>query len=665
MEVLLIISLFLPTLGALAIWVGAAPPRQTALVVAVTVLVMALVLAGGYRGAERHDGVPGEFAVIDDLGWLGVSTPWLDIRLSVGLDGLSLPLYILTTLLTVVAIIVSWEEIKLGPRAFYGHLLLLETAMLGVFAARDVILFYVFFELTLLPLYFLIGIWGSEARQYAAIKFFLFTLAGSVLTFLALLAISFWHGYNVGRLTFSIPEITAGLRARPMEFSAQLAIFLGLFAGFAIKVPLIPFHTWLPLAHVEAPTAGSILLAGILLKVGSYGFVRFCLPLLPEATVACLPWLVTLSVAGVVYGSFVALAQQDLKRLIAYSSIGHLGFCMLGVFSLSRAGVAGGVLQMINHGISTGALFALVGMLYERFHTRQIAAYGGLARKMPVWAFFMGLMVLASIGLPGLNGFAGEVLVLIGFFQRVWGQSQCPPEWFTYLAALSVLATFGVVLAAWYMLWMTERVVFGPVRLPVARGKNSEDQSEPPPSRHPHGVDSLGTESHPGENLWDLKPREIWALCPLAILVVWIGVQPSFFLRMFEPTLSYLVGPAERALLRRLPAEELPLGAFVHFSRSITSGSKAQTPPESFNDCDFDIGNLFESRSTVLGWARHPEAIIRQTQSRNGGLLSEGCAFGSSSPHASVMNPRKRLSEFEALIAAQCSGSTDLGLTRE
>lgn len=555
MEVLLIVSLFLPTLGAIAIWAGIGPPRQTAFAISLAVLAMALVLGAGYTTADPQGKVPGEFAVVDDLGWLGITTPWLDIRLSVGLDGLSFPLYVLTALLTVVAIVVSWEEVKFGPRAFFGHLLLLETGMLGVFAARDLILFYVFFELTLLPLYFLIGIWGSEARRYAAIKFFLFTLAGSVLTFVALLAISLWHGYYSGRLTFSIPEITAAVARRPMEFSTQLAIFLGLFAGFAIKVPLVPFHTWLPLAHVEAPTAGSILLAGILLKVGSYGFVRFCLPLLPEATVACLPWLVTLSVAGVVYGSLVALAQRDLKRLIAYSSIGHLGFCMLGVFSLSRIGVAGGVLQMINHGISTGALFALVGMLYERFHTRQIADYGGLARKMPVWAFFMGLMVMASIGLPGLNGFVGEVMVLVGFFQRAWGPAQCPPEWFAWLAVLTILATSGVVLAAWYMLWMTERVMFGPVRLPGVSSEIAANSSPTSHSADAHAAYSAVRDDQPAGPGFDLRPREIWALVPLAVLVVWIGIHPNFFLRMFEPTLSYLASPAQRVLERRLPAE--------------------------------------------------------------------------------------------------------------
>ncbi|MCS7239029.1 MAG: NADH-quinone oxidoreductase subunit M [Thermoguttaceae bacterium] len=581
MEVLLVVSLFLPTLGAVFIWTGAAPARQTALAVSLVVLAAALALLSAYPASVLPtQKVPGEFAVIEDLGWLGVTTPWLDIRLSVGLDGLSILFYVLTALLTLVAVLVSWEDIRHGPRAFYGHLMLLETGMLGVFAARDLILFYIFFELTLLPLFFLIGIWGSEARQYAAIKFFLFTLAGSVLTFIALLAISLWHGYHSGRLTFSIPEITAGLAARPMELTTQLVLFLGLFAGFAIKVPLVPLHTWLPLAHVEAPTAGSILLAGILLKVGSYGFVRFCLPMLPEATIACLPWLIVLSVAGIVYGSLVALAQRDLKRLIAYSSIGHLGFCMLGVFSLSRVAVAGGVLQMINHGISTGALFALVGMIYERFHTRQIADFGGLARRLPVWAFFMGLMVLASIGLPGLNGFAGEVMVLVGFFQRTWAEAHCPAGWFPLFAPLSVLAVLGVVLGAWYMLWMTERVVFGPLRLPGC-GPEAGTLAHPPVG-HLAG-ESSGTENS-SHSVSDLKPREVWALAPLAVLVAWIGVHPGFFIRFLEPTIWHLTAPADRALARRL-AQEGPQELFAvdqvpgWFATWHSSGSQVPAAP--------------------------------------------------------------------------------------
>jgi NADH-quinone oxidoreductase subunit M len=576
MEILLVTSVFLPTLASIVIWTGAGPPRHTALVVSLLTLAIGLVLAGAYP-VDGPQGaiVPGQFAVVDDLAWMGQSSPWLDIRLSMGLDGLSLWLYLLAALLTVVSVAVSWTDIQMGPRAFYGHLMLLETGMLGVFVARDLILFYIFFELTLIPLFFLIGIWGSEARRYAAIKFFLFTLAGSVLTFLALLGISLWHYFQFGRLTFSIPQLTTALASRPMDFGTQLLLFVGLFAGFAIKVPLVPFHTWLPLAHVEAPTAGSILLAGILLKVGSYGFVRFCLPMLPDATAYCLPSLAVLCVAGIVYGSLVALAQQDLKRLIAFSSIGHLGFCMLGVFSLTPTGVAGGVLQMINHGISTGALFALVGMLYERFHTRQMAAFGGLARMLPVWAFFMGLMVFASIGLPGLNGFAGEVMVLLGFFQRAWGEAQCPPQWFGLLGVLSVLAVSGVVLGAWYMLWMMERVIFGPLRLPGdgKRASLRNDSSSAAISSHcPHGPSASWEQGRLEQK--DLGSREIWALVPLAILVVWIGVYPQFFLRRMEHTISYLSAPSQRAINRIIAqSTEMPGNQFAD-ARGVDFGTQ-------------------------------------------------------------------------------------------
>ena len=576
MEILLVASIFLPTLAAIVIWTGAGPPRQTALVVGLATLAIALTLAAFYPGGMQEGGlVPGQFAVIDDLAWMGQSTPWLDIRLSMGLDGLSLWFYLLTALLTVVAVAVSWTDIQIAPRAFYGHLMLLETGMLGVFVARDLILFYVFFELTLIPLFFLIGIWGSEARRYAAIKFFLFTLAGSVLTFVSLMGISLWHYFQFGRLTFSIPQLTAALITRPMDFATQFLLFIGLFAGFAIKVPLVPLHTWLPLAHVEAPTAGSILLAGILLKVGSYGFVRFCLPMFPEATAYCLPWLAVLCVAGIVYGSLVALAQQDVKRLIAYSSIGHLGFCMLGVFSLTPTGIAGGVLQMINHGISTGALFALVGMLYERFHTREIAAYGGLARHFPVWAFFMGLMVLASIGLPGLNGFAGEVMVLVGFFQRAWAEGQCPPQWWGLLRVLSVLAVSGVVLGAWYMLWMMERVVFGPSRFPTDTYSSAgHTSSNGIPSVSHAGQDAELSLRQSPPHRQDLTRREIWALVPLAILVVWIGIQPQFFLAKMEPTVSYLAGPSQRALQRILAERSGVEGEFASLGFAAPGGLK-------------------------------------------------------------------------------------------
>jgi NADH-quinone oxidoreductase subunit M len=323
-------------------------------------------------------------------------------------------------------------------------------------------------------------------------------------------------------MTFSIPELTEHLKTAAanhegMSTALQVWLFLALFAGFAIKVPLFPLHTWLPLAHTEAPAAGSILLAGVLLKIGTYGFLRFNLPMLPEGTALCMPWLLWLSVAGIVYGALVALAQSDMKKLIAYSSVSHLGFCMLGIFALNRVAVQGGTLQMINHGLSTGGLFALVGMMYERYHTRRIADFGGIAAEMPILAFFMVFMTLASIGLPGLNGFAGEFLLLIGMFQRAWGTAAT--EWTTQYRVISVLAVSGVVLGAWYMLWLVMRVFFGPLR-----------------------------ERKNGHAIHDLTLREIAALVPLCVVIVWIGVHPKFFLDRMAPTIDQLTGKAMTAV---------------------------------------------------------------------------------------------------------------------
>jgi len=301
-----------------------------------------------------------------------------------------------------------------------------------------------------------------------------------------------------------------------MAPAVQIGIFIALFAGFAIKVPLFPLHTWLPLAHVQAPTAGSVILAGVLLKIGTYGFMRFSVPMLPEATAACMPWLLWLSVIGIVYGALLALAQTDIKRLIAYSSISHLGYCMLGIFALNRLAVQGGVLQMVNHGLSTGGLFALIGMIYERYHTRQIADLGGLARRTPILAFFMLVMTLSSIGLPGLNGFVGEFLILLGMFQR--GFADAPAAWAGQYRVIAVLAVSGVVLGAWYMLLMVQRVFFGPLREPIA-----EPDAAP---------------------IRDLSFREIAALTPLVVFIVWIGLWPNFFLKRIQPTVNALTAAA-------------------------------------------------------------------------------------------------------------------------
>ena len=550
LKLLLLGTLFVPLVGVGVIWVvaplGDRAVRWIALLVALVSLICSTAVVFSNAAATQAE------LAVTDVAWLANSsvTP-LDVRFHVGLDGLSLWMFGLSPLLTLTAILVSWEAIRDRVALFYGMLLLLEFGCVGVFVARDIVLFYVFFEFTLIPLFFLVGVWGSEQRQYAAVKFFLFTLAGSVLTLLGLLAIVVWNAnqWNGGTWTFSIPDLSTNLRLAasegnlPVKF--QLMVFLALFAGFAIKVPLFPLHTWLPLAHVQAPAAGSVMLAGILLKIGTYGFVRFGILMLPDAilhpgiqvvpnvvasvfpwvstgTVFVYPWLLSLAVIGIVYGALVALAQADFKRLIAYSSVSHMGFCVLGLFALNRPGLQGGTLQMVNHGISTGALFALVGMIYERYHTREISALSGLAKRLPILSFFMLLFTFSSIGLPGLNGFAGEVLVLLGMFQRAWSQSIA--GWQPLLITVAVLAVSGVVLGAWYMLYLVQRVFFGPLKEPAQNASHAP--------------------------ACDLSPREILAVAPLAILVVWIGVAPGFFLSRTAQTLNDVEDVAANAFTR-------------------------------------------------------------------------------------------------------------------
>jgi NADH-quinone oxidoreductase subunit M len=549
MGLLLLATLLVPTLGAILNDGDGRRMRWVALGTTLVTFGLAAVLIQQFPGGTEP------FAVFD-ASWLGGADSPAAVRFSVGLDGLSLWLFGLTTLLMVVAVLVSWEAVTQQAATYYSLMLLLETGMLGVFVARDVILFYIFFEFTLIPLFFLIGIWGSDQRRYAATKFFLFTFAGSVLTFLGLLAIVLWDYYQTGVLTFSIPQLTANLGQRPIDPQVQTMIFLLLFAGFAIKVPLFPLHTWLPLAHVEAPTAGSVLLAGVLLKVGGYGFVRFALPLLPEAVTALMPVLLWLCVAGIIYGALVALVQEDIKRLIAYSSVSHLGFCMLGIFALNRLGMQGGVLQMINHGLSTGGLFAVVGMLYERYHTRKIDDYSGMARRLPVLAFFMLVFTLSSIGLPGLNGFAGEFLLLLGMFQRAWAEA--PAAWGLQLKVISVLATLGVVLGAWYMFSLIQRVFFGPLREPRVESS----------TRHGHGEQPVG----------DLSLREVLALVPLVVMILWIGLWPQFFLSRLAPTVNEITARTSLPVERRLVVEK---GSGFGVQGSGFVDSRDLTPPES------------------------------------------------------------------------------------
>ena len=521
-------SILLPLLGAVAVGlIGRDNQRRSRrLALTVSLVTLACVASVVWQGYGLLLGT-GEIEGVDIL-WSGPASGW-DIRLTLGLDGLGFWLYALSALLMCTSVLVSWEAIDQRPGLFYAMLLLLEAGCLGVFAAQDVILFYVFFEFTLIPLFFIIGIWGSEARRHAAIKFFLFTLAGSLLTFVGLLSLVWWAHRSSGSevVSFSIVDLTETIGAHPISATApgwEIGIFLALFAGFAIKVPLFPLHTWLPLAHVQAPTAGSVFLAGILLKIGTYGFLRFSLPLLPYATYLCMPWVMALAATGVIYGALVALAQDDMKRLVAYSSVSHLGYCMLGIFAINQIGAQGAVLQMINHGISTGALFALIGMAYERFHTRTIGDISGLARRMPWFAFFFVLFTFSSIGVPGLNGFAGEFLVLLGTFRRAWIGT--PPETAWLLRAVSIMAVLGVVLGAWYMLWLARRILFGSERVP-----------------------------HGDQGVCDLQWREIVALAPLALLVFWIGITPSVFLRPVERPIARIVSVVQGV------ADTAPTGA--------------------------------------------------------------------------------------------------------
>ena len=439
-------------------------------------------------------------------------------------------------------------------------LLLLETAMLGVFVARDIILFYVFFEFTLVPLFFLIGIWGHDERRKAAITFFIYTLAGSVLAFLGLMTIVLWNASHTGSVTFDIEALTAGLSLHPLPMDAdggylQWVVFLALLIGFAVKVPIFPFHTWLPLAHVEAPTGASVDLAGVLLKIGIYGFLRFSMPMLPEATAVAAPWLFALGAFGIVYGALVALVQQDLKRLIAYSSVSHMGYVVMGLFALEPVAIEGANLQLINHGLSSAGLFALVGMLYERFHTRSIQSLGGVAKKAPwLTALFM-VFTFSSIGLPGLNGFVGEFMILAGSFQRAW--TGVSPELQQSYLILSLMGVVGVVLGAWYMLWAVERVFFGNSRLPPSHLDNESQES------------------------LDLRWHEIVALAPLTVFVLWIGITPATFLAPSSQSVRTMTLASSNAFNRHMQPAQGHAGTemITHNNESSDQQDRPKTNP--------------------------------------------------------------------------------------
>ncbi len=427
-----------------------------------------------------------------DLAWI----PAWGIRYTVGLDGISLFMVLLTTFLVPLSVLGSYSYITTRERAFYGLMLVLTSGMIGVFVSLDLFLFYVMWEVMLIPMYFIIGVWGGENRLYAAIKFFIYTFFGSLLMLVAILALVYLVGQRTGIYSFSYTHLMANLGGLG---SVAFWLFGAFFLAFAIKVPMFPFHTWLPDAHVEAPTAGSVILAGILLKMGTYGFLRFALPFFPQVALhpAVQTAIVVLSLIGIVYGGLVAMVQPDFKKLIAYSSVAHLGFVMLGIWALTLQSVQGALMVMINHGISTGALFFLVGMLYERRHSRLIAAFGGIAKVVPLFAAALTIVSLSSIGLPSTNGFVGEFLVLIGAFR-------------TYPVPATVAAT-GVIVAAMYLLPALQRVIYNPLDKPE------------------------------NEKLADLSPREIAVLVPLIACIVWIGVYPKPILQRTEPAAQQLI----------------------------------------------------------------------------------------------------------------------------
>ena len=417
----------------------------------------------------------------------------LGITYSLGVDGISLLLVVLTPFLSAIAIAATWSSVADKVKGFMISMLFIETGMLGVFLATDLFLFYVFWEVMLVPMYFLIGIWGGPRKIYAAVKFVLFTMFGSLLMLLAIVKLYLMSSPDSFERTTDLGTIMS-LQISP---DLQIWLFLAFALAFAIKVPLFPFHTWLPDAHVEAPTAGSIILAGVLLKMGTYGFLRFCLPLFPDATLYFVPLISILSLIGIIYGALVAMVQKDVKSLVAFSSVAHLGFVMLGMFALNTQGITGSILQMVNHGIATGALFLLVGMIYERRHTRLIADFGGVAHVMPVFATIFLIVTLASIGLPGTNGFVGEFLILLGTFKAN--------------PVYAVIGTLGIVLAAVYMLWMVQRVFYGEC------------------------------ENEENKKLIDMNGREKLIAIPLIIMIFWIGIYPGTFISKIEPSVKKLV----------------------------------------------------------------------------------------------------------------------------
>lgn len=537
---ILTLVIFAPLIGAVLLAFAPredhALVRRGALAISTAVFVLTVVATVMYyRQAEPGDTGAG-FRLVQSVNWLADTSlaggGKIDVKYAVGIDGISLWLLLLTAFLMPLSIWGSFSAIQDRVREYYCLMLLLQTGMMGVFCALDLLLFYVFFEFTLIPLFFLIGIWGGPERRRAANKFFIYTVAGSVLTFAGVLYIAYYAYAHSGERVFTldIPELTRLAQEGLIPANIQWWLFGAFAAGFAIKVPLFPVHTWLPLAHTEAPTAGSVILAGVLLKLGTYGFCRLSLPLLPLGVVAWAPFMAVLAIIGIIYAALAAWVQDDIKKLVAYSSVSHLGFCMLGMFSLKVAGLSGAVMYMINHGLSTGALFLVIGMIYERYHTRDVNAIGGLGRRMPWMAFFLIVFTLSSIGLPGLNGFVGEFLVLLGTATSNAMRDGLPrgPLGFGY----AIPAATGIILGAVYMLWMCQRVLFGPLTEP----------EHTPDTRRGLTV--------------DLTKREIGILAPIALVCLVIGVWP-------KPMLKEIESAAVANILQTRPTSTLDTGLAI------------------------------------------------------------------------------------------------------
>ena len=499
MNWLLTIVTFLPLVGVLAILLTNPPKRGSEnLVRGIAVATSVVTFLGTLLILMRYDPAVAGLQMIDRFDWI----PSWGIQYFLAVDGLSILMVLLTSFISMLAIASTWNAIHTQVKQFYIFILLLEMGMMGVFLAQDLFLFYIFWEFTLVPMYFLIGIWGGARRVYASIKFFLYTMAASLLMLLAILYMGITNG------TFALPDLIAG---RAAFAGAQNLLFIGFFLAFAVKVPIFPFHSWLPDAHTEAPTAGSIILAGVLLKMGTYGLIRFNLPLFPEASYKYAPFIAVLAIIGIIYGAVVSFAQKDVKKLVAYSSISHLGFVTLGIFSLNAAGIQGAILQGVNHGLSTGALFFLVGVLYEQTHTRDMAAYGGVWKIMPVFSVLSLIVVLSSMGLPGLNGFVGEFTILLG---SMGAESLSPNPWI-----FTAFATTGVILAAVYLLWMFQRVFMGPAETPQVKG------------------------------LREMNRGELAIMLSFLLFIFWIGIAPSLYFHLMDSSVSALVADISNAVV--------------------------------------------------------------------------------------------------------------------